>query len=338
MVICVKSPLFEAEKVRKELIDKKLLDKNYKVTADKAFVYFPVLKKEEGYEYIEKDLASNSEKPISLRDALKDELNDEELHSLTTSFDTIGKIIIIDIKEKLKEHEKDIAEALLKVHPGIETICKRAGKHEGEFRIRPVEVIGGKENTKIEYKESGARMYVDVNKVYFTPRLSHERERIAEQVKEGEEIAYFFAGVGPFALVISKKEPKVKIHSIELNPDAYDLMKENISLNKMDETIIPILGDVAKEYKKLPPCDRIIMPLPKDASGFLKYAFRISKKGATIHYYQFSDKEHPYESAINTIMEEAKKENKEIEIKEKRIVRPFNPTIVQVVLDILILS
>ena len=338
MVICVKSSLFEAEKIRKELIDKGLLNRKYKVTADKDFVYLPVIKKEEGYDYVEKDLSSSLEKPMSLKDALEDKLSDEELENLTTSFDTIGKIIIIDIKEDLVRYEGDIADALLKVHHGIETVCKRAGKHEGEFRIRPVEIIGGKNETRTEYKESGAKMYVDVNKVYFTPRLSHERERIAEQVKEGEEIAYFFAGVGPFALVIAKKEPKTKIYSIELNPEAYELMKENIALNKMDDIIIPILGDVTEQYEKLPKCDRVIMPLPKDASDFLKYAFKVSKKGATIHYYQFSDKSNPYDNPIETAMKKAKEENRKIEIKEKRIVRPFNPTTVQVVLDILVLS
>lgn len=338
MVLCVRAGIRDAEHARLDLSQRDAMDRRYRVTADGNYVYFPVLQRQKGYEHIDKKLTILEAKPSNLKDSLKARVSCEDLGSIITSFDTVGKIIIIDIREGMGRYEKAIAEALLAAHPRVETVCKRAGKHEGEFRVRPVKVIGGEKNTLTEYKESGARMLVDVNRVYFTPRLSHERERIAAQVKPGEKIAYFFAGVGPFAFVIARKQPKVKIYAIELNPDAYELMARNVQLNRLDGIVIPILGDVAQTAGDLEKCDRVIMPLPKDASDFLKDAFAVSRKGTVIHYYQFTDKGNPFEAAIATAEKKAKENGMRIKIKNKRIVRPFNPRTVQVALDIAVLG
>ena len=86
----------------------------------------------------------------------------------------------------------------VQIHKNVKTVCKRAGEHSGVFRIRPVKVIAGEDTTKTYYVENGAKMHLDVNKTYFTPRLSNDRNRIAEQVQEGEVIGAWFAGLQPF--------------------------------------------------------------------------------------------------------------------------------------------
>jgi len=222
----------------------------------------------------------------------------------------------------------------MEVHKSVKTVCKRAGEHSGVFRVRPVKVIAGEDTTITQYTESGAKMHLDVNKVYFTPRLSFERTRIANQVKEGEVIGAWFAGVGPFPLVIFKKQPNVKIFAIELNPVAYDYMVENIRINKAQTVIEPILGDVNKKAEGLPKCDRITMPLPKGAETFLETAFNSIKKNGIIHFYAFVDIENPFEQLEKKIFEIALQCNKKVEIINKRIVRPFSPSKVQVVFDI----
>ncbi|RLG21850.1 hypothetical protein DRN74_00275 [Candidatus Micrarchaeota archaeon] len=339
MVLCVKVRKKDAEKTRKHLVEIGVFDKRYKTFFDSAYVYFPIKDKVKGYETVEKKLKAAEQSYFSLEEALKDRLSEDELSKLTKSFDIIGDIAVIEIGKGLERYEKDIAEAIMKVHKHVKTVCKRAGKHGGVFRIRPVEVIGGDKRTLTEHKESGARMLVDVNKVYFTPRLSHERERIASQVKAGERIAYFFAGVGPFALVIGKKQKNVKIYAIELNPEAYRLLVKNISLNHMENIIIPIKGDVSVAYKRIAErCDRIIMPLPEGARHFLKYAFKIAKADAVVHYYQFAPKDNAFEYAEEIVKEEADKEGIAFKIINKRIARPYSPSTVQVVLDIKLLK
>ena len=273
---------------------------------------------------------------MKLKDLLKEKLTSNELSKLVTSYDVIGSIAIIEMPEELKKKKKEIGEVILQINKNIKTVCKRAGHHEGIFRIRPVEVIAGEKTTIAEYKESGTRMRLDVNKVYFTPRLSHERERIANQVKEGEVIGAWFAGVGPFPLVIARKQPKVLIYAIELNENAFNSMKANIELNKMQKVIKPIWGDVNKVVDALPKFDRIIMPLPKGGEDFLSKAFEKANENAVIHFYTFAKKDFPYVDSEKRIEQIAKNVKKDFEIIFKRIVRPFSPSVVQVVFDILV--
>lgn len=267
---------------------------------------------------------------MRLKEALAEFLTPAEMRDAVTSFDIVGKIAVIEIPENLRKHEKRIGAALLRLHPNLRTICCRAGKHTGKFRIRPVKVIAGEKNFETEYIESGARMFLDISKVYFTPRLSHERERIAAQVKPGERIAAFFAGVGPFALVIAKKCPAVKITAVELNPDAYKYLETNIRINGFQTIIKPVLGDVGKVKGKF---DRVLMPLPKGAEDFLGAAFRCAAPGCVVHFYQFAERDNPFTKAVELIKSEAAKHDRKIRILKKHIVRPFSPAIVQIVVD-----
>jgi len=273
----------------------------------------------------------------NLKTELKRVLSEAEMRHLVTSFDMIGSIAVIDIPPQLEHKQKEIAEAILRVHSSIKTVCRRSGIHSGIFRIRPVEVVAGENTTETYYKESGARMHLDINRVYFTPRLSFERSRIANLVKDGETIGAWFAGVGPFALVIAKNNPRVKIYAIELNPDAFNYLVENVRINRMQEVIFPVLGDVREKAKELPQCDRIIMPLPKGAETFLDAAFERINQNGVIHFYAFGDADSPFEEAEKKVFKAAEKQSKKVEIAGRRIVRPYSPSIVQVVFDILCL-
>ncbi len=272
--------------------------------------------------------------PKSLKQALEEVLSAEEMKKLVKSFDIVGSIAIIEIPEELKSKEKEIGEAILKVHKNVKTVCSKEGPRSGEFRIMPLKVIAGEDTTETIYIESGARMKLDVSKVYFSPRLSYERNRIASLVKPGEVIGAWFAGVGPFPLVIFKKQPNVLIYAIELNPAAYKYLVENIRINKAQEAIIPVLGDVAEKVRELPKFDRILMPLPKGALRFLDLAFERIKPGGVIHVYSFVPASDPYSDLEKLIKSTAAKHGKKAEIIFKRKVRSFSPDTIQVAVDI----
>jgi tRNA (guanine37-N1)-methyltransferase len=65
----------------------------------------------------------------------------------------------------------------------------------------------------------------------------------------------------------------VKVYAIDINPDAYKYLKENVKLNKLEGTVIPLLGDVDEVLSGLSiEADRIIMNLPGTAWSFLDTA------------------------------------------------------------------
>jgi tRNA (guanine37-N1)-methyltransferase len=228
---------------------------------------------------------------VSLKQALQGKLSKKELEKLRASFDIVGDIAIIEIAKGLAKKEKIIANELLKTNSSIKTVAKKVGGHIGKYRVQPLKIIAGPKKTEAEVRESGVRMLVDVAKCYFSPRLGHERLRIAKQIKKGEEVLVMFSGVAPYQLVFAKHSPAKIIYGVELNPVAHKYALKNVLLNNFGNKIVLFKGDakkivpqLAKSGKKF---DRIVMPLPKSGENFLSAALKAAKKGATIHFYSF---------------------------------------------------
>lgn len=332
-MLFIKVPKNKAEKTRRYLVEEGLYAKEYKVFSDEQFVYFPVVKKVKGYESVEME-GEKFQRTKKLRELLSGILSEDELENLVTSYDLIGDIAIIEIPKELEKHEKKIANALLKTNKRLKVIAKKLGRVDNEFRVRPLKVIAGENRTETLYTEHGCRMKFDAAKVYFSVRLSTERKRIAELVKSKENILALFAGVGPFPLVIAKSHPDTNIIAIELNPEGVKYMKENIRLNKT-KNITAIEGDARKvileKYRNF--ADRILMPLPRSADKFLDVAFAGARDGCIVHIYNFAPIENSYDEIEKKIFAEAKRAGVKAEIINKKIVRPYAPKIVQVVVD-----
>lgn len=142
--------------------------------------------------------------------------------------------------------KKVIGEALLEsVHPA-RSVFYQSSDVSGDFRTRNLEIIAGQDNTETEYREYGCRFKVDVEKAFFSPRLSTERNRIANLVQDGEILINMFGGVGMFSIIAAKNK-NCTVYNIDLNPYAAKLCEENIRLNKkMKGTVISINGDAAQ--------------------------------------------------------------------------------------------
>lgn len=338
MTKCIKVNKNEAEGIRRELISLNLLDNDYAPKAEADGICFPVRGKFKGFKLLEVSLEKRAPRVFSLEEDLKGKLAAQELGLVVKSFDVIGSIAIIEIPRELLKKEKLIAESIMNVHRSVKSVYKKLGPMEGVYRTRKLKFLAGERKTETEYMENGCKFRLDVSKVYFTPRLSFERNRIAEQVKPGERILAMFAGVGPFPIVIAKMQPKVKIQAVELNPDAFRYMEENIRINRMQEVITPLLGDVKEVIprKFAGWADRILMPLPKDAEKFLAEAFLAAKKNCIIHFYQFASEKQPFDEAEKLIAYEALISGRKEEIIARRVVRPFAPGVVQVVLDFIV--
>jgi len=270
---------------------------------------------------------------VSLKEALKKKLTKKEMSFMRSSFDVVGSIAIIEIPQELKKKEKIIAETLIDLFKPVKTVVKKSGIHYGKYRRQKLIVLAG-ENTKVaEYKESGVRLKIDLEKCYFSSRLGTERLRIAGQVKPNERVLIMFSGVAPYPLVIAKNaKPKI-IYGIELNPVAHKFAMENVKLNKMQDKIILFKGDVVEVVPKLKQkFDRILMPMPKTALTFLETAFKAAKKGTIIHFYTFG-KEEEFQDIRNQIKDECKKHKKKCRILRTVKAGHYAPGVYRVCVD-----
>ncbi|MFP4567488.1 MAG: class I SAM-dependent methyltransferase [Candidatus Woesearchaeota archaeon] len=285
----IRTELKNAERVKKQLIDKKLLNTKYRIKKEQNHLIFPVTDSFnlDGYETIDAEFDETNNTERDLKKLLEKKLTPEELEKLKTAFDTVGDIAILEIDDDLRIKEQLIAKTLLESHQNIKTVLRKDDKHDGEFRTQKMMWLAGENKKETTHKENGAIIKVNVEEVYFSPRLSNERRRIANQVKEDEEILVMFSGCAPYPCVLSKNTKAKHITGIELNPKGHEYGLENIKLNKLKNVIL-INGDVKEVCQNLnKKYDRILMPLPKNAEDFLDAALKVSKQGTIIHFYNF---------------------------------------------------
>ena len=241
---------------------------------------------------------------------------------LNKGFDIIGNIAIVKFDGKPPKKEKLAAvNEILKRNRNVNTVFEKIGMTQGEERIPKLrKLIGGKSVSL--YKENGCLFYVDVKKVYFSPRMGSERLRVIEKVKKGEKVLDMFCGVGPFAIPIAKKASKVV--AIDINKNAINLLKKNIKLNKVSN-IEYYCGDSSKIVKKFDyKFDRIIMNFPLYAYKFLGEAVKKCNDNAVIHLYSFI-KDGNTDIIRKEIMKTCSKKFKKIKIEEHKAgeVAPF---------------
>lgn len=254
---------------------------------------------------------------MNLKMALESRLTEKELRMLRTSFDAIGSIAVLDIPEGLEKKEKIIAEVVLALNKNVKTVCKKSGARSGPYRLRKYKRILG-DGFKTMHKESGCQFKVDIRKAYFSPRESTERLRIACQIKPKEKILVLFSGIGPFGIVMAKKQPNSRVDMVEINPSACKYAEENIRVNKVGGRVTNYCGDIRKIHKSLGKYDRIIMPLPETAYKFLDIAIQHCKKGGIIYLYSIIGKNG------NQIEKEIGKQ-KQFKIINRRKVLPYAP-------------
>jgi tRNA (guanine37-N1)-methyltransferase len=141
-----------------------------------------------------------------------------------------------------------------------------------------------------------------------------------------------FAGVCPFSILIAKRKSKVYVYSSEINPDAYDLMVENIVLNRVENKVIPLLGDAILHSKELTGVvDRVLMPLPEKALEALPIAYKEVKDGGVVHVYLHLECEKKI--CIETAMKLVSSRVSGLKPSYGRIVREVAPRVYQVVVD-----
>jgi len=277
-----------------------------------------------------------------LKTLLAGRLKPSEVKLLYKSYDIVGDIAVIRLPESLKPQSKVIAETIMQTHKRVKAVLHQASPVSGDFRLRELEWVAGERKTETLHKEYCCFFKVNLEKCYFSPRLSYERIRIARHVQPGEVIVNMFAGVGCYSIIIARHSKAEKIYSIDINPVAVQCMQENIGLNRVEGRVVSVEGDAKKvvEEKLRNIADRVIMPLPERAYEYLDSAILALKPtGGWIHYYDFEHAkkgENPIEKIELKVSEKLQMLGVNFKVAFKRIARTTGPNWYQVVLDMLV--
>ena len=350
----------DGEPCRRILDELGLLDHSCKPFAEDFFLYFPLFRYPEKEERLKiSQLIGNKifvsqNKPVFLMPYFQDisfqthkkSLTVFEILGFSIAYEIVGDIAVID--DKIAEDKNDsaksdmtdiskIADAILTAHPSVKTVLLSTGPISGEFRTRPLKFIAGVNKTDTVHKEYGCKYKIDLQRAYFTPRLSTERHRILPQIQKEDVVIDMFAGVGPYSIMIAKNASPKCVIANDKNAEAVALLRENIILNKAANVTALNEDALFLSEKYLKTGDHVIMNLPHNAFDFLDTAVSICKNGGVIHYYAMTSEDDLFDGSIELIRKAAKKQNRDIEIVEKRNVRSYAPHQYNICLDVRIL-
>jgi len=332
--------LQNAEKVKKHIVKKGVLNTSYSPVKELGYIYFPLTKKVKiphsktvntKFEFSKRDRQQTIEEILSKK------LTRRQIGLLPRSQEIVGDIMILEVPKDLEKKERLIAQAYLVINKNISTVVKKKEMHSGIFRTRKVKILAGKKSKETIHLENGIKLKLHLEKTYFSARSANERLRIAKQVKKGEEVMVMFSGAAPYPLVIAKNSPAKKIYGIELNPLAHAYADENIRMNRFEEKIVLWKGDVYAVMPKIKKkFDRIVMPLPKTGEEFLPLALKKTKKGTIIHLYSFLN-EDEVDSYAKKVRRICKANKHGVKVLRKVKCGQFSPGTFRVCLDLKVL-
>ena len=259
-------------------------------------------------------------------------LGESEAIGAQTGIDVIGDLAIVKFPRLPAAARERVGEKILQEMRNVKGVFEQEGGIEGEYRLRKLRHLAGERRTTTLHKENGCRFWVDIAKVYYSPRLSTERLTVSMMVSEGERVLNMFAGVGPFSITIARRR-RCSVTSCESNKEAYRLHLENNMINKVAGMITTINTDAAELPDKVEgEFDRILMPHPSKADRYLGTALRLIADGGMIHYYRHLSAE-DLEEAKSGILNELR-DVKGLRDFEVRKVREVGPRWLEVVADL----
>lgn len=323
----------EAEKVRRYAEIIKAKDRNRLIIQTGEFVEIPIY--EDFVKKFPKYTIVNQTEPLFKRKTdfsiiLKKKIPREMHEYIPGRYKIIGDIILIKVPAELDEYLNSVGDVLLSIHPRCKSVWRDKGK-KGMLRIPETELIAG-EGSETIHKESGCQFKLDITKVMFSPGNHAERTRMGKKIRKGETIVDMFAGIGYFSIPIALHSMPHRVYSIEVNPNSYRYLLENIKINDVSK-ITPILGD-SQVMTPEKVADRVIMG-HIDCPEFLPTAVRALKKdGGTIHYHE-STPEAVLDRPIKRVEEACKNEGREVE-PNLRKVKHYSPGVIHVVVDAIV--
>ncbi len=326
MTLAIKVKKNNAEKMRKKLLKKGLLDTRWSIIERDGYILLPVKEPINGS--IEVSLPPRERKKNPY-EKVKEIVGNIEIPDF---WEKIGEVLILPEFPNYKKYAEIVGEAFARVLK-VKTVVINKGVY-GEFREPKMEIIYGN-GTETVHIENGIKYKLDVSKIMFSSGNVEERIRMAKISAKDEVVADLFAGIGYFTLPIALHGRVKKVYACEKNPIAFHYLLENIHLNSVDN-IIPLLGD-NRDVAPRKIADRVIMGYIH-TEKFLDLGFKVLKEeGGKIHYHDTFTTEEKGWKPEHLIKKYAEKNGFRAEIIFKRVIKSYAPHIWHIVTDAKIL-
>ncbi|MCZ7398985.1 MAG: class I SAM-dependent methyltransferase family protein [Candidatus Methanoperedens sp.] len=317
--------LEDAENVRQKLLLEDALDKTRKIVKKESFVEIPIKFDIKGFTLVEQDAPRLYIPKKTLGDILDIPAGERKL--LPSGWQVLGDIVIVTLKVELEHRKAEIGKALLSLYPGCRTVLLDKGI-TGRMRQPVREIIAG-ENTETIHKENGCLFKLDAMRIMYSQGNLAEKKRMS-RLGKGEVVVDMFAGIGYFSIPMAVHSKPVKIFAIEINPEAFGYLKENIKLNKVGDIIEPVAGDCSIVTPR-GIADRVIVGY-LDAHLYLEQGICALVPGGIIHYHE-AVPEAVEHRPVERIIEASGKLGRDVEIIGMRRIKKYSPGVWHVVVD-----
>ena len=251
--------------------------------------------------------------------------------SVPSGFQIVGHVALLELHEKLSKFTQLVGEATMEFDHRIRSVAVKTDPTIGIMRKPGYRLIAGDSNTVTEHIEGGVVFRLDPLRLTFSGGNVAERMRLPNMIKGDEMVLDMFACVGQFSLHIAKKT-RSRVVAIEINPEAYRFLVENIKLNGVEDRMQALLGD-CREMHPVNEANRVILGYLHNTIEYLPYALKaLREDGGYVHLHAALPKR-DIPSVGNTINTIAMKQglNTEFSVRE---VKHYSPGIEHYVFDI----
>ena len=217
------------------------------------------------------------------RDFLRNKLGDVVTDiPLPSGFHLVGHVALVHLNLNAMKYASLIGEKTLEYDQRILSVAVKAGPTVGTTRLPSYELVAGDGNTITTHIENGVKFRLDPLRLTFSGGNRRERTRLSKLVDDDEVVVDMFSCVGQFALHIAKRA-KVEVTAIEINPEAYQFLLENIKLNELENRVNALLGDCRKVHPRRT-ANRIVMGYLHNTIEYLPFALEtLVESGGFIH-------------------------------------------------------
>ncbi len=258
------------------------------------------------------------------------ELNfpEDTIAGLPMKWELFGDVLVLRLDSPL---ERQVAAVYAEVL-GANTVVVPTGGVEGTLRQPQMRVVHG-ERTETTHIENRIKFNFDVTRIMYSSGNVDERIRMANVDATGETVIDMFAGIGYFSLPLAVHAGADQVYSLELNPEAFAYLKENIELNRVISKITPVLGD-NRHFDPPKKADRLLMGYVGTTHEFLEKGMTLINDKATVHYHETCPVEEMATRPLSRVKVAANNAGFEVISHKWHRIKSYAPGIAHVVADV----